>query len=168
MAHELVGQAHAVLTIARREDVLPAWCPDELRQAVRNSAPEVDHATGRLHAAIATGQHDTNLRAAGIGGPAGRPKRKGFRRALEGLSRIVGAADQMGQNAAEALHGRPAKVTRAWLKSAAGWGKLAIDSIASEIPGGQLIKEALEVITVGVDTLEAEEITNSSDDADTT
>jgi hypothetical protein len=51
-------------------------------------------------------------------------------------------------------------VVRAWLKSAAGWGKLALDSISSAVPGGHLIKEALEVVLVGVDTLEAEAITN--------
>jgi hypothetical protein len=168
VAHELVAQAHAVLALAGRDDVLPDWCPEDLQPAVRESAAELAQAVGRLHAEIASGEYDARLREAGIGGLAGKPKRKWFRRALERLSRLVGAADQAAQRAAQALRGQQATVVRAWLKSAAGWGKLALDSISSEVPGGHIIKEALELVIVGVDTLEAEAITNPTDNSATT
>ena len=80
VAHELVALAHAVLAIAGREEVLAVWCPEHVRQSVRDSAADVAQAVGRLHAEIATGRHDAGLLAAGIGGPVGRPKRKMFRR----------------------------------------------------------------------------------------
>lgn len=164
VAHELVGLAHAVLSIAGREDVLPHWCPDDLQPSVRESAAEVALAIGRMHAAIATGEHDTDLRAAaGIGGPVGRPKRKWFRRTVERLTRVVRAAGPAAERASEALRGQRAVAIRSWLKAGAGWGKLVIDSVASEIPGGDLIKEALETIVVGVDTMEAEAATNPND-----
>jgi hypothetical protein len=155
VAHELVALAHAVLAIAGREDLLPDWCPEELRPAVRETEASLATAIGALHAEIASGEHDDALREAGIGGPLGRPKRKGFRRAVEGLRRLVGGVGRRVQDAGAALRGERPIAVRAWLKSAAGWGKLAVDSITSEIPGGQVLKEALEVILVGVDTLDA-------------
>jgi hypothetical protein len=155
VAHELVALAHAVLAIAGREDVLPAWCPEELRPAVRDTEASLATAIGALHAEIAGGEYDDALREAGIGGPLGRPKRKGFRRAVEGLRRLVGGVGRRMQDAGAALRGERPTAVRAWLKSAAGWGKLAVDSISSEIPGGQVLKEACEVILVGIDTLDA-------------
>jgi hypothetical protein len=155
VAHELVALAHAVLAIAGREDVLRDWCPEELQPAVRETEVSLATAIGALHAEIASGDHDEGLRDAGIGGTLGRPKRKGFRRAVEGLRRLVGGVGRGVQDAGAALRGERPMAVRAWLKSAAGWGKLAVDSITSEIPGGQVLKEALEVILVGVDTLDA-------------
>lgn len=103
VAHELVAQAHAVLAIAGREDILPHWCPEDVQQSVRDSAAEIAQAVGRLHSAIASGEYDDKLRAAGIGGPVGKPKRKMFRRAVESLSRLIGAADLAAQKASERL-----------------------------------------------------------------
>lgn len=164
VAHELVALAHAVLAIAGREEVLAVWCPEQIRQSVRDSAADVAQAVGRLHGDIASGRHDAGLLAAGIGGPVGKPKRKMFRRVVEALSRLVVPSGRAVHSAVEALSGRRVTQVRSGLKSAAGWGKLALDSISSEIPGGHVIKEALEVVAVGADTLEALETMTISDD----
>jgi hypothetical protein len=74
VAHELVGQAHAVLVLAYRDDVLALWCLPEVMEAAKNAAPELWLAIGEMQAAIAGGTHDEGIAAAGIGGRVSRPK----------------------------------------------------------------------------------------------
>lgn len=155
VAHELVGLAHAVLAIAGREDVLPHWCPEELRLSVRDSGAGLAAAIGELHAEIASGEYDVGLRAAGIGDTVGKPKRRGFRQAVEGLRRVTGRIGQgIRQVGADLRADRP-KAIRAWLKNAAGWGKLVIDSVASEVPGGHVVKEGLDLIRTVIEGADA-------------
>jgi hypothetical protein len=160
--------AHAVLAIAGREEVLAVWCPTDSRQSVRDSAADVSQAVGQLHAEIATGRHDADLSAAGIGGPVGKPKRKMFRQVVEALSRLVVPAGRAVRRTVEPLSGQRATQVQSVLKSAAGWGKLVLDSISSEIPGGHVIKEALEVVAVGSDTLDTLKTLTVSDDSTNT
>jgi hypothetical protein len=143
VAHELLGQAHAVLTIAARDEVLRQWCREELRPSVVDTAAKIAMAVGAAHAEIASGQHDQALIDAGIGGVLARPKRKGLRGALE---RLV-----------EVLRLQRTDQIRAWLKSGAGWAKLAVTSIAKSVPGVEVVAEALDVILAGIDTSEAME-----------
>ena len=37
VAHELLGQAHAVLVLATRDDVLQYWCPEDLRRSFQDA-----------------------------------------------------------------------------------------------------------------------------------
>ena len=46
VAHELLAQAHAVLTIAVRDDVLREWCPPGLELVVAQTAAKVAVAVG--------------------------------------------------------------------------------------------------------------------------
>lgn len=141
VAHEIVGQAHAVLVIAHRDDVLEHWCPADLRVAVLDARTPLWVAIGDLQAAIAGGTYDTRLIEAGIGGALSRPKRKGLRAAVEYLWKAVRSS--RGQS------------VRKWLKSAAGFARTAVGSIAREIPGGEVIAEALDAVMSGLDTVEA-------------
>jgi hypothetical protein len=143
VAHELLGQAHAVLTIAVRKEVLPTWCPPELRPSVEETTAKIATAVGEGQAAIASGRHDEALIDAGIGGVLARPKRKGLRYALE---RLIGE-----------LGHRRKDQSRKWLRSAAGWAKLAVTSIAKSVPGIEVVAEGLDVILSAIDTSEAVE-----------
>jgi hypothetical protein len=155
VAHELVALAHAVLTLAGRADVLAEWCPENLRDSVREAGAALAVAVGEVHVEIASGRHDDGLRGAGIGGLVGRPKRKGFRHAVEALLRVVGVRARAAQDAGPTLRMERQTAVRAWLKSAANWGKLALGSISAEIPGGHVLAEALDATLAAIDTSEA-------------
>jgi hypothetical protein len=101
-------------------------------------------AVGDVQAEIGGGQHDGPLRESGIGGPVSRHKRRGLREALKQL--------------VDALTTQDAKFIRAWLKSAAGLARTAVGSMVREIPGGEVIAEALDGVLSGIDTIEALEI----------
>ena len=58
---------------------------------------------------------------------------------------------------------RNARLIRAWLKSAAGLARTAVGSMIREIPGGEVIAEALDGVLSGIDTTEALEITQSTE-----
>jgi hypothetical protein len=77
----------------------------------------------------------------GIGGPVSRVKRRGLRAALE---RLIGAVTSQDGNRIQA-----------WIRSAAGLAKTAVGSLVREIPGGEIIGEALDGIISGLDTLDA-------------
>ena len=141
VAHELLGQSHAVFLLALRPDVLTLWCPDELRPAVRQSAAAIVAAAGEAHIEIASGVHDDRLTDAGLGGPASRPKRLGLRLALQRLIDV--------------LNGDSATDVLPWLRSASGWAKNALESFPKLIPGAERFKEAIEIIISGIDTVEA-------------
>ena len=141
VAHELLGQAHAVLVIATRDEVLQYWCPEHLRGSFQDARGPLWIAVGDVQAEIGGGLHDARLQESGIGGPVSRHKRKGLREALKQL--------------VEALSTRNAKLIRAWLKPAAGLARTAVGSMIREIPGGEVIAEALDGVQFGVDTIEA-------------
>jgi hypothetical protein len=141
VAHELLGQSHAVFLLALRSDVIPLWCPDELRAAVEQTSAAIVAAAGAAHVAVASGDYDDKLVDTGLGGPASRPKRLGLRLALQ---RLIGVLD--GNATADRLP---------WLRSASGWAKSALESFPKLIPGAEKVKEALEVVLSGIDTIEA-------------
>jgi hypothetical protein len=147
VAHELLGQAHAVLTVAVRPDVMDAWCPPELRESVLATTAQVGGAIGQAHVTVGSGDHDVRLREAGIGDAAGRPKRLGLRQALRNLVRAV--------------TGRRQDAVLRWLKISAGWGKNALSSLATAIPGAELAAEALDLVITGIDTREALDATDT-------
>lgn len=149
VAHELLGQAHAVLVLATRDDVLQYWCPEDLRRSFQDARGPLWIVVGDLQVHIGSGRHDDALRQSGIGGQVSRHKRKGLGKALE---RLVGA-----------LTTRNARLIRAWLKSAAGLARTAVGSMIREIPGGEVIAEALDGVLSGIDTTEALEITQSTE-----
>jgi hypothetical protein len=141
VAHELLGQAHAVLVLAHRDQALEAWCLPEVVESVRGAAPHLWLAVGNMQAAIADGTHDAGLAAAGLGGPLSRPKRKALRIAME---RLV-----------KAIRSQRSERIRKWLKSGAGLARTAIGSMLKELPGGEVIAEALDGVLAGLDTVEA-------------
>jgi len=151
VAHELLGQAHAVLVIATRDQHFQYWCPEDLRRSFRDARGQLWIAVGDAQVQIGSGQHDDGLRQAGIGGPVSRHKRKGLRKALE---RLAGTLAMPTPNK---------KLIRAWLKSAAGLARTAVGSMIREIPGGEVIAEALDGVLSGIDTSEALELTQSTD-----
>ena len=141
VAHELLGQAHAVLTLAVAPDVIAVWCPPELRTPVVATTAQVGAAIGQAHVAVGSGNHDAQLREAGIGDAAGRPKRLGLRQALH--------------NVVQAVTSQRREAVLRWLKISAGWGKNALSSLATAIPGAELAAEALDLVITGIDTREA-------------
>ena len=141
VAHELLGQAHAVLVIATRDEVLQYWCPQDLHQSFRDARIPLWVTVGDAQVEIGSGQHDEALLASGIGGPVSRHKRRGLRASLERLIRVVATRNGDG--------------IRAWMRSAAGLARSAVGSLIREIPGGEIISEALDGILSGLDTLDA-------------
>ena|SRR5215469_2713840 len=141
VAHELLGQAHAVLVIATKDEVLHYWCPPDLHQSFRDARIPLWVTVGDAQVGIGGGSHDEALRANGIGGPLSRHKRKGLRAALQRLVAALPTGDGDG--------------IRAWMRSAAGLARTAVGSLVREIPGGEIIGEALDGITAGLDTLDA-------------
>jgi hypothetical protein len=149
VAHELLGQAHAVLVIATRDGVIEYWCPEDLRGSFLDARDPLWIAIGNAEVEIGSGEHDAGLLQAGIGGRVSRHKRRGLRKALERLTGVVTTGN--------------ARLIRAWLKSAAGLARTAVGSMVREIPGGEIIAEALDGILAGIDTTEALEITQSTE-----
>jgi hypothetical protein len=141
VAHELVGQAHAVLVLAHRDAAIEVWCVPALRESVAAAAPDLWIAVGEMQAAIAEGWTDGDLLSAGIGGRVSRAKRGALRLATERLARALG-------------RGRAVAI-RKWLKSAAGLARTAVGSMVREVPGGEIIAEALDGVLAGLDTVEA-------------
>ncbi|MGR6320722.1 hypothetical protein Q2K19_22185 [Micromonospora soli] len=86
VAHELVGQAHAVLVLAYRDAAIELWCVPELRESAVAATPYLWIAIGEMQAAIAEGGLDEGLLAGGIGGKVSRTKRGALRLALERLA----------------------------------------------------------------------------------
>jgi hypothetical protein len=147
-AHEMLGQAHAVLSIAADEDVLPLWCPVELRPSVRATQADLALAIGRLHAEIAGGGHDRTLRGNGIGGVPGKPKRISLRYVVKRLKGVVAGTGQR-------LRADRGLVVRPWLRAAAGTAKSVIGSIVEGTAYGHLLTEAFDLILNGLDTCDA-------------
>lgn len=141
VAHELLGQAHAVLVVATRDDVLRYWCPEDLQQSVKDGRIRLWVAVGDAQAGVGSGVHDQALLDNGIGGLVSRVKRRGLRAALE---RLMGALTTQDGNRIQA-----------WIRSAAGLARTAVGSLVREIPGGEIIGEALDGIVSGLDTLDA-------------
>lgn len=146
VAHELLSQAHAVLVITMREDVLVYWCPENLRESFRDTRIPLSLKVGEIQVEIGSGRQDADLLVNGIGGAVSRHKRKGLRASLERLIGVLRTNDGDG--------------IRAWIRSAAGLARTAIGSLAREIPGGEFIAEALDGVLSGLDTWEAQTRTN--------
>jgi hypothetical protein len=141
VAHELLGQSHAVFLLALRPDVLPLWCPPDLLPSVVQTSADIVAAVGEAQISVASGRYDDELMAAGLGGPASRPKRKGLRFALQRLVDVL-----TGDAVADRLP---------WLRGATGWAKSAVESFPKLIPGAEKVKEALEIVLNGIDTIQA-------------
>ncbi|MFI7060708.1 hypothetical protein ACIBL3_06990 [Kribbella sp. NPDC050124] len=148
IAHEILGQAHAVIYLAGTEEVLGIWCPAEVMQDFRHTLPTLYEAVGHAHAEVSSGALDQALRANGIGGAPGRYKRRVLRHALERLSAV--RRDALNDPART----RSQRI-RAWLRAAVSAAKTPIDSLVQEIPGGHIIKEGLDGILAGLDVVEA-------------
>ena len=140
-AHEILGQAHALLGYAFDERVMSNWCPQELREDMRATREPLWDAIAQCHIEVASGEHDRGLRTVGLGGPLSRPKRRLLRTVLERLSNAV-------------KHGRVVGV-RKWLRAGAGVAATAVGSLAKEIPGGEVIVEAISGITSALDAVDA-------------
>jgi hypothetical protein len=140
VAHELVGQAHAVLVVATRDsEVLETWCPEHLRRSFLDARPGWWEAVGGLQAAIASGEADEDLQAAGIGGVVSRHKRLALRHAVQKLIQALKPDQPSGQ-------------PRKWMKTAASLARTAIGSLARELPAGEIIAEALDGVISAVGT----------------
>jgi len=132
-AHEVLGQTHGLMTIAMREGTVEIWCPAELREVVLASAPQLWLAFGQAQAAVAGGEHDRRLVAAGFGPELAAPKRRG----------AAGAVQRLHQDLSP---GSPsANPVRGWLRNAISWVRGPIGSM-SFIPGVEIIGEGLDVI----------------------
>ena len=136
----MVGQTHAVLVEATRDRrVLTIWCPQHLHQPFLDARPRWWEAVGDLQAAIASGDHDERMRAAGIGEVVSRHKRIGLRHAVQRL--IAALRPDMDPERAQS-----------WMRTAASLARTAIGSLARELPGGEIIAEALDGVISAVDT----------------
>jgi hypothetical protein len=149
VAHELLGQTHALLFIALGEDHIGIWCPPELQQAVRNAAPRLWLAFGEAQAAVASGQHDGRLVEVGLSQELAEPKRRGLAGALERLHEaFVATVDRI-----------PGRLRRQ-LQNAIAWARGPIGSM-SFIPGAEIIGEALDVAGAALDQTVSANDTNS-------
>jgi hypothetical protein len=148
VAHELLGQAHAVLSIAAVEDVLRLWCPADLRESVRATQSDLALVIGRLHAYIASGDHDPALRDSGIGDVPGKPKRLSLRYIVKRLRQAV-------TNTGKELGANRSVTIRPWLRVAAGTAKSVVGSIVEGTAYGHLLTEAFDLILNGLDTSDA-------------
>jgi hypothetical protein len=148
VAHELLGQAHAVLAIAADERVLKVWCPAELRDAVRAAHADLAEAIGRAHAEVAGGEHDERLRGNGIGGVHGKVKRWSFRAGLRRLKQAVDTAGDWLQK------DRQTQV-RALLRFTAGTAKSVVQSVLEGTTVGHALVEGFELIQNGLDLSDA-------------
>jgi hypothetical protein len=127
--------------IATRDDVLQYWCPEDLHQSFKDARATLWVKVGHAQVGVGGGRHDEALRAHGIGGPVSRHKRRGLRASLQHLYEAVRTGDK--------------DVIRAWIRSTAGLARTAVGSLAREIPGGEIIGEALDGILSGLDTSDA-------------
>ena len=141
VAHELLGQAHAVLIIATRDEVLSYWCPEDLQQSFRDARIPLWLKVGDVQVDVGSGRHDEALLASGIGGTVSRHKRRGLRASLQRLIEVLTTGN------AEAIRG--------WMRTAGGLARTAVGSMIREIPGGEFIAEALDGVLSGLDALEA-------------
>lgn len=140
-AHEVLGQTHALLHDALREQVIPYWCPPELQSDLRTTRGALAEAIGAAHAQVATGQYDQGLTELGLGGALSRPKRKTLRLALERFTTAVRTTNVL--------------AIRSWLKVGAGAAETVVGSLAKEIPGGEVISEAAGGIVAAIEAHEA-------------
>ena len=106
VAHELLGQAHAVLVIATRDDVLQHWCPEDLRGSFQDARGPLWIVVGDLQVHIGSGR--------------ARPRIATVRYRRTGLATQAQRAGKALEQLVEALTTRNAKLIQAWLKSAAG------------------------------------------------
>jgi hypothetical protein len=148
VAHELLGQAHAVLAIAADERVLKVWCPAELRDTVRATHADLAQAIGRAHAEVAGGEHDSRLRVNGIGGAHGKAKRWSFR---AGLRRLKGLVDSTGEWLGTDRQTQVGK----WLRFTAGTAKSIVQSILEGTTVGHALVEGFDLIQNGLDLSDA-------------
>jgi hypothetical protein len=148
VAHELLGQAHAVLAIAADERVLRVWCPAELRDAVRAAHADLAQVIGRAHAEVAGGEHDERLRGNGIGGVHGKAKRWSFRAGLRRLKQTV-------DTAGEWLQADRQTQARAWLRFTSGTAKSIVQSILEGTTVGHALVEGFDLIQNGLDLSDA-------------
>lgn len=77
-----------------------------------------------------------------LDGPLGKPKRGLVRTALE---RLAGAIKRAA----------PANKVRKWLGAAASITETAVTSLAKEIPGGEVVAEAIGGIRAGLESIDA-------------
>lgn len=64
-AHEVLGQAHALLGFALEENVLVLWCPEETLEDMRATRFPLWEAIAHCQMEVASGRHDNGLSAVG-------------------------------------------------------------------------------------------------------
>jgi len=135
-AHELVAQAQALLHIASEDSFLALWWPDGVPD-VRPTFPELGVKAGQAQAEIASGLYDDRL-ADSVGNPLGRPKANLLRRLHVRVQNFV--RGEQFQQAAK------------FMKPACGIASSALGSM-SFIPGVGAIKEGIDLIASGLETV---------------
>jgi hypothetical protein len=132
VAHELLSQTHALMFAAFQEGNIQAWCPPELTDSVRNSAPRLWLAFGQAQTEVASGEHDGPIAESGLSQELAVPKRRGLAGAVESAIRAFRTQT------------RQHPILRRRLQNAITWARGAIGSM-SFIPGVEIIGEALDV-----------------------
>jgi hypothetical protein len=135
-AHELVAQAQALLHIASEDSFLDFWWPAGVPD-VRPTFPELGVKAGLVQAEIASGLYDDRL-ADSVGNPLGRPKANLLRRLHVRIQNFV--RGEQFQQAAK------------FMKPACGIASSALGSM-SFIPGAGAIKEGIDIIASGLETV---------------
>jgi hypothetical protein len=130
--HELqaiLGQLHGFMSKAVEHP--SEWCPPPLIDSVATAYRDIGRAFGDVQASLNSGAHDARLASWGLAGDQMVPKKTGFWHALR-------------QFFAPTRNNEPPFLGA--LGSVVRWGGVIVGSLSREIPGGEVLKEFLDVI----------------------
>ena len=125
----ILGQLHGLLSKAMEHG--DRWCPTDLHDSIAVAYRDLGGAFGVVHAELNTGIYDSKLAGLGLAGEQMAPKKKGFWHALRRFFDPT-------KRGHPPLFGALGTATR--------WGGIIVGSLAKEVPGGEVIKEFIEVV----------------------
>jgi hypothetical protein len=125
----ILGQLHGLLS--KVFEYPEQWRLADLSESLGVAYRDIGEAFGRVQAALNTGIHDLRLKDLGLAGDQMAPKKQGFRDALRRFFSPIA-------NNVPPFFGA--------LGPALRWGGIIVGSLAREIPGGEVIKEFIEVV----------------------
>jgi hypothetical protein len=107
------------------------WCRADLVDAVTAAHRDIGRVFGEVQASLNSGAHDARLESLGLAGDQMVPKKRGFWAALREFFAPT-------KNNDAPFFGALGSVVR--------WGGVIVGSLSREIPGGEIIKEFIDVI----------------------
>jgi hypothetical protein len=142
--HALIGQVEALMSHMRNQ--MHTWCPEDLRAGYKASHERLGPAFGRMHALVADGNHDKDLREHGFAGDHLEFKRRGLRGAYNAVVRAIGLADS----------GNPPRDMPDRMGVAAQAALTVAGSIADAVGLATPIKEAIALVPTAVELFKRE------------